>query len=216
MIDFHRAHGLFKNTDCTLLRYGIENSGADDAVVAVGHNTNDSQKSRLLFVGQLTAQKGALWLVDSINEMDRPDVRLDILGKGPQVEQIKKVAAGNESIHIHGFVTGDELNEFYKRADATIVSSKWYDNSPMVIYESYFQGTPVIGARIGGIPELIEEGKTGFLFDPDDRASLRRAIDSTIEADRETLRHGVEEARKRYTMDRHLEKLLTEYTKALR
>jgi glycosyltransferase involved in cell wall biosynthesis len=212
MLDLHHEYGLFDDTPCTLLPYGIEHGSADHTLVVEDTSSKDtSQELRLLFVGQLTAQKGALWLVNAIDMMNRTDVRLDVLGKGPQMEEIKKIAAESEVIHIHGFVTGSDLDEFYKLADATVVSSKWYDNSPMVIYESYFQGTPVIGANIGGIPELIEEGRTGFLFNPNDQNSLQNAIESAIKTDNGKLRKGVEEVRKRYTMDKHFTELLSEY-----
>lgn len=212
MLDLHHEYGLFDDTPCTLLPYGIEHGSADHTLVVDETSSKDtSQELRLLFVGQLTAQKGALWLVNAIDMMNRTDVRLDVLGKGPQMEEIKKIAAESEVIHVHGFVTGSDLDEFYKLADATVVSSKWYDNSPMVIYESYFQGTPVIGANIGGIPELIEEGRTGFLFNPNDQNSLQNAIESAIKTDNGKLRKGVEEVRKRYTMDKHFTELLSEY-----
>ncbi|MFB6197069.1 MAG: glycosyltransferase, partial [Halobacteriaceae archaeon] len=212
VLDLHRDYGLFNSTDQTVLPYGLEKMAGNDSVTAdEALGKAPSEGFRLLFVGQLTAQKGALWLVDAIDRMDKTNLRLDVLGKGPQMEEINNIAAGNESIHAHGFVTGEQLDDFYKRADATVVSSKWYDNSPMVIYESYSHGTPVIGAEIGGIPELIDEGVTGFLFDPNDRSSLQEAIRSAIKADREQLRRGVEEARTRYTMVEHLNKLMSEY-----
>ncbi len=63
-----------------------------------------------------------------------------------------------------GFKSGQELVELKRNAYFVIVPSEWYENNPMAIIESYAEGVPAIGARIGGIPEIIEEGKTGYIF----------------------------------------------------
>jgi len=214
MLEIHQEYGFFTNVDSTCIPYGMSYSDATNVHSNKGE-TDSEDRLRLLFVGQLTAQKGVLWLAKSITDMRQSDIQLDILGKGPHRDELEQLAKQDERIAVHGFVTGEELDQFYRQADATVVPSKWYDNSPVVIYESYFQGTPVIGADIGGIPELIQEGQTGFLFDPYDSASLRAAIRSAIQADDEQLEAGVERVREQYTMEKHIPKLVSEYESTL-
>lgn len=57
-----------------------------------------------------------------------------------------------------------------------IVPSEWYENNPMTIIEGYAAGVPVIGTNIGGIPEIIEEGVTGYLFTPANSVDLTRVV----------------------------------------
>lgn len=75
-----------------------------------------------------------------------------------------------------GFKSGQELVELKRNAYFVIVPSEWYENNPMAIIESYAEGVPAIGARIGGIPEIIEEGKTGYIFSPKNEIELAELI----------------------------------------
>ena len=70
-----------------------------------------------------------------------------------------------QNIEFLGYKTGHELSELIRHASFVIVPSEWYENNPLTILEAYSQGKPVIGSAIGGIPEIIDEGKTGFLFE---------------------------------------------------
>jgi glycosyltransferase involved in cell wall biosynthesis len=79
-----------------------------------------------------------------------------------------------------GYVAADS---FFEGIDALVVPSVWHEPSGRVISEAYAYGVPVIGSRRGGIPELIEEGRTGFLFDPDRPDDLVQKM-RTFTADR--------------------------------
>jgi glycosyltransferase involved in cell wall biosynthesis len=69
-----------------------------------------------------------------------------------------------------------QMRALYATADLTLVPSVWYDNSPMVIYESLLVGTPVLGSAIGGIPELIQDGQTGYVISPSDVQAMIEAV----------------------------------------
>jgi len=73
-----------------------------------------------------------------------------------------------------GFLEGRELADLIQGASFVIVPSEWYENNPLSILEAYAWGKPAIGAEIGGIPEIIKDGRTGFLFQS-------RKVDSLIE-----------------------------------
>lgn len=76
-----------------------------------------------------------------------------------------------------GFKQGEELKQIVENAYFTIVPSEWYENNPLSVIESLAVGTPVIGSNIGGIPELINGNKNGFLFDAFQTRSLVKTID---------------------------------------
>jgi glycosyltransferase involved in cell wall biosynthesis len=71
---------------------------------------------------------------------------------------------------------GEELKEAVRNALCTIVPSICYDNSPLAVFESMALGKPVIASRIGGIPELVIDGRTGFLFEPGNFRELAEKI----------------------------------------
>jgi glycosyltransferase involved in cell wall biosynthesis len=104
-------------------------------------------------------------------------------------------------------------------ADLTVIPSLWYENSPMVIYESLLAGTPVLGAEIGGIPELIDPGKTGYLFAPGDPAALTdqaaRHFARPAHERRGMRRHCVDHAQAHMVLDSHLDRLQQVYDEAL-
>jgi len=205
MIDKHREGGLFESTACTKLPNGIE---LTDTRVRI---PDPAGEFRLLYVGQLTEAKGIDVLLESFRSWIDEDIRLDVLGKGPLKSRVETAAAEIDAVYYHGFVPEETLHEFYRRAHVTVVPSQWHDNSPTVIYESYARGTPVIAANIGGIPEFVEEGTTGFLFDPEDHDALRDAILTAIdELDRSTFENAVQLARE-FTLDSHVDGLLDVY-----
>ena len=75
-----------------------------------------------------------------------------------------------------GFQTGEALEKLIREARFSVYPSEWYENCPFSVMESQMYGTPVLGADIGGIPELIEVGKTGDLFESGNKDELKRKI----------------------------------------
>lgn len=74
----------------------------------------------------------------------------------------------------------ETLKEYYEMSNILVIPSICYDNSPLVIYESFSTGTPVIGSDIGGIPELIEEEYNGLLFEAGNVNSLKEKLVKVI------------------------------------
>jgi len=89
-----------------------------------------------------------------------PDISFIFAGTGPLEDEIAKVP----NITNVGFQTGEVLADLIREARFTVYPSEWYENCPFSVMESQMYGTPVLAADIGGIPELIEVGKTGELF----------------------------------------------------
>lgn len=130
----------------------------------------------LLFYGRITVEKGIKTLVETMKYV--PDVNLIVVGTGPLLEELKCRQQSN--VKFVGFKSGKELFNLVSHASFVIVPSEWEENNPLTIIESYTLGKPVIGARIGGIPEIIEEGKTGFIFEAFSKEDLLHTIKRAI------------------------------------
>ena len=81
-----------------------------------------------------------------------------------------------DNVEFLGYQSGEPLQKLVSNAYFIMVPSEWYENNPMTIIEGYAAGVPVIGAKIGGIPEIIEDGRTGYLFDSGNKEELVKMI----------------------------------------
>lgn len=126
---------------------------------------NILEEKYFLFYGRLSFEKGIMTLIKAMESL--PNIRLKIAGTGPLEKALKNYTSRKHinNIEFLGYKSGEELQRLVRCAYFIIVPSEWYENNPMTIIEGYSASTPVIGARIGGIPEIILEGRTGFLFD---------------------------------------------------
>ena len=129
-----------------------------------------------LFYGRLSREKGIDTLIKAA---EKAGIRLKVVGTGSLYE--KYAGASYKNIEFLGYKTGNDLSELIRQASFVIVPSEWYENNPLTILEAYSHGKPVIGSSIGGIPEIIEEGKTGFLFEAGNEAQL---VERLLKADR--------------------------------
>ena len=127
-----------------------------------------------MFLGRISMEKGIDFLLDSFKKM--PQYKLIVAGVGDNLEKYKKMYNFN-NIEFAGFVDGEKKKMLIEGTEALLVPSIWYENYPISIIEAFCAGIPVIGARIGGIPYIIEDGKNGFLFDPANFDGLRKALD---------------------------------------
>mgnify|MGYP002704789686 FL=1 len=130
-----------------------------------------------LFFGRLSYEKGVMTLLKTFKEL--PQYNLKVVGTGSKEEELKAFTRDNgmKNATFLGYKTGKELTDLVSNAYFIIVPSEWYENNPMTIIESYSVGTPVIGARIGGIPEIVVDGQTGFQFESGSVESLRATIE---------------------------------------
>jgi len=130
-----------------------------------------------LYFGRLSPEKGISTLIEAYRDL--PNNPLCILGEGPsEVEMRDKLNQFSDATHIQlqGYLKGKELTDKIKNARFVIVPSEWYENNPRSIIEAQALGKPVIGADIGGIPELIQSGINGAIFISGDSRSLQNTI----------------------------------------
>jgi glycosyltransferase involved in cell wall biosynthesis len=124
-----------------------------------------------IYFGRLAPEKGLPTLIAAAVAAN---VKLRLVGTGPMDAELRAKTPPN--VEYLGFQTGDDLWRQVRGARAAVVPSEWYENAPVSIMESYACGKPVIGARIGGISEMIAEGETGFLFDSGSVDQLAAAL----------------------------------------
>lgn len=159
---------------------------ADDAILDraanAGADATDRENPYLLFFGRLSAEKGVDTLLRAFDASlpNLPqDMRLVVVGDGPDAADFKALASSlgcASRIEFAGYQTGGALQAYVERASLAIASSRWRENMPYSIVEAFAAGTPVIGTNIGGIPELVDEGKTGFICEPGGVQSMADAI----------------------------------------
>ena len=124
----------------------------------------------VVYFGRYSEEKGIKTLVKAAKSL--PDVRFVFAGRGELQDELKKAP----NIRDAGFLSGDELNALVEGAMFSVLASEWSENCPFSVMESQTLLTPVLGADIGGIPELIDEGKTGMLFKSGDAEDLKEKI----------------------------------------
>ncbi len=132
-----------------------------------------SKGKYFLFFGRLSTEKGIHTLIGAAIQNN---FILKIAGGGPLEEEIIEHARTNTNIEYLGHQSGEDLAELIKQSSYVVVPSEWYENNPMTILEAYALGKPVIGANIGGIPEITINKKTGFLFESRNVADLSKVM----------------------------------------
>lgn len=113
------------------------------------------------YIGRLSHEKGVKTLIKAAQKLP---YKLVVIGGGPLSDELKNETT-NANIEFVGYKQWDEIKEIVSKARFSVIPSEWYENNPLSVIEAQCLGTPVLGARIGGIPELIENGVTGMTFE---------------------------------------------------
>lgn len=177
-----------------------------------------NEKNYVLYFGGLSPWKGILTLIKAIKELKK--LELLIAGAGTDEDSIEKNIKENSitNVHLLGYKSGSELNKIVSESMFIIVPSEWYENCPYSIMESMAIGKPVIGARIGGIPELIEDGKTGLLFKSGNVDDLKSKIEwlyKRPEKIKEFGKNAKIKAEKEFSSELYYKKIISLYRKTI-
>lgn len=162
---------------------------------------SDEVSGRLVYMGILERHKGVKTLVEAFcRSKNAHGFGLDIIGDGALRKEIEGMVKANKlesRIRIHGFLGRKEAEAIRSRAVAQIVPSEWYENSPLTVMEALAVGVPVIGAEIGGLPEIVGPESGCMTFPPGNASELSRAIIS-LWTSLDSLNHRRRLARKAY------------------
>ena len=176
---------------------------------------SEDRENYYLYYGRLSKEKGIMTLIKAVENLN---VQLKIAGTGPLEEDVRQYVADKKisNIMFLGFKTGKDLSNIVGNAKAIILSSEWYENGPYSAIEALQLGRPIIGADIGGIPELIDNN--GYLFKSRNIDSLKDAILKLEKLDNE--QYGVFKDNslnlfeKNYTNEKHYRLLKEAYRRA--
>lgn len=116
----------------------------------------------VLFFGRLSSEKGVGTLMEAAKKCG---CHLVILGTGPQEAELKEQAKGWENIEFKGFQTGDALTAYVRNSRCVVLPSEWYENGPYSAMEAMAMGKPLIVSNMGGLPELVEDGVNGYIYE---------------------------------------------------
>ena len=149
----------------------------------------------LLCLGRIVPDKGFDLVVDALASIVRvvPDIRLTIAGDGtekPKLEQQARRLNVHDKIVFTGWVAPQDVLELINTATIVIVPSRWYEPAPLVAIQAAHMGRPVVGARTGGIPELVVDRQTGLVVDKDDWEAIARAVLHLVQHQDEARRMG--------------------------
>ena len=141
-----------------------------------------SPGDRFVYFGRLSPEKGVATL---IRAADEAGVGVDVIGTGPAESELRALAV-NRDVRFLGYLTGTKLNAAVSAARAVVVPSEWYENAPLAVLEGAALGKPLIVARIGGLPELVVEGESGWSFESrsvSELAAILRRVAQLPDAD---------------------------------
>ncbi len=132
-------------------------------------------KGYLLYFGRLVKEKGVKTLIDA---SEKSGCKLIILGTGPLEDELKNYSKDMNNVEFIGFQTGKNLEEYIKNSKCVVLPSEWYENGPYSAMEAMALGKPLIVSDYGGLPELVEDGKNGYVYSAQEGAStLAKCID---------------------------------------
>lgn len=171
---------------------------------------------RLGYIGQIKAHKGVDLLIEAVTQLldCGEDLTLDLWGSETEspayVAALKKATAGYPAIRWNGRYTGAKVWDVLANADALVIPSRWYENSPNAILEAFEMGVPVVTTNLGGMAELVEHEKSGLLFALNDVDDLRSQLERLLHEPGllEQLHSGIPPVK---TIDDEMEEIIGHY-----
>jgi glycosyltransferase involved in cell wall biosynthesis len=135
----------------------------------------------LMYAGRLVENKGVQNVLGVMPAL--PNTVMLVIGRGDHEPALRRRAAElglTERVRFLGFIPNAALGEYYAAADVVIMAGTFYEALGRMLMEACAHGVPVIGTRVGGIPDVIEDGRNGFLLDSQDPAELRTRIETIL------------------------------------
>lgn len=175
-------------------------------------------KDYILYLGRLSEEKGVKTFIRVAEKI--PSIDFKILGDGPQREMLEEMVREKNltNIEFSGKRNREEVYNLISDALFVIVPSEWYENYPYSILESFLLGKPVIASRIGGIPELVDDGINGLLFEPGNEEDMAKKIKHLL-SDKDDINQMGKKAREKversYNSEIHYERIMGIYNLVL-
>lgn len=235
---FYRKNNIYKDmvnyivTPSKFYKMQFIKDGYDEKKVIAIHNFINVDEYNLetknenyaLYSGRLSKEKGIINLVEAFKKLledkeikNIDNIKLYIAGDGPCKEEIERYINNNnlkDKMILLGYLKQDDLKEYTRKASFTVVPSIWYENCPYSILETQAIGKAIIGANIGGIPELVQNDENGLVYKYDDVNELKEKMKKLFN-DKELANEFGENAKKyatkEYDKDKYYEKIINIY-----
>ena len=212
VLEMHQKYRMLGNDNCVVLRHGVEINADDLENAARKREAYQKNKSvNVLYMGRVDVHKGLATLTESIKNTSRSDIHLHIAGSGDYLDQMRHEFRDYSSVTFHGWVTGTYKENLFCLCDIFVLPSICYEVAGLVILEAYKYGIPVIGTRIGGIPEMIKQEETGFLFEPGDEKGLAAILQNLSKERLGKMKSACLQAAMDHSMEHHLKRLMEVY-----
>lgn len=227
---FHKINNSYENIDKyitpskfykqKLIEFGINPNKIEYIPNFVDIESFKFSKERedyFIYLGRLSEEKGIKTLIDSMKQVNKANLK--IIGTGPLMDNLENYKQHNKlnNVEFLGFKTGDELKSIVAKCMFVVIPSEWYENCPMSVIEAMSMGKPIIGADIGGIPELINK-KCGLIFEPGNSNDLAQKINLLLN-DKNMINEFAINARReveeKYSGNAHLKKIESVYSELL-
>ncbi len=170
--------------------------------------TDYNKEDYYCYVGRLSHEKGVGTLIEAAARLP---YKLKVIGGGELSEELKVKSEELEgNVEFMGYRQWDDIKEIVGHARFTVIPSEWYENNPLSVIEAECLGTPVLGARIGGIPELIDEGVSGMTFTSGDAGDLAEKIKAMFSAEFD-YKGIAERSMARYNADAYYDEIMKCY-----
>ncbi|MEM4406462.1 MAG: glycosyltransferase family 4 protein [Candidatus Methanomethylicaceae archaeon] len=205
------AHKLVESRFTTAKKVTVLGNFLPDPLPAPG--SFERREPYVVYLGRLSPEKGVSMLLDTM--VNLPEVTLKIAGDGPQAETLK-ARAQKEGLCVEflGYVAGERKWDLIRNAMVSVVPSVWYEAFPFSVLEAMAVGTAVVASNLGGLPSVVEDGKSGLLFRVGDSRDLREKLAWLVAHPEDALmmgRYGREKVEIKYIAKVHYQQLITLY-----
>jgi len=178
----------------------------------------EQREPYLVYLGRLSPEKGVDILIEAMSGL--PYLTLKVLGLGPRAEALQALTRQLESHHMEflGYVAGNEKWNLLRQAIATVVPSVCYETFSLTVLESLVVGTPIVASKLGSLPYIVQDGKSGLLFHPGDSQDLRQKLDWLATHPEEALamgQYGRQVVERQHTAAAHYAALMEVYRSTL-
>ncbi len=179
------------------------------------YNCEIENENYALYLGRLSKEKGILNLLQAIEKID--EGKLYIAGDGPEKENIKEIIKEKKlenRVQMLGFLNKEQVKDIVRKCKFVVVPSIWYENCPYSVLETLAIGKPIVGSNIGGIPELVQNEKTGLLFEPNSVEDLSNKMKILFEDDERASqygKHAKEFAKTEFDKNKYYENIINIY-----
>jgi glycosyltransferase involved in cell wall biosynthesis len=204
-----------------MIEYGFHESKIEhisNFLNVINFTPSTENSGYFIYAGQLSEAKGIRTLIKSMESISKGT--LLVLGEGELLNELNRYVEdrGIGNVKFLGRKSGDELESLFRNAMFLIMPSEWYENCPYSILEAFAYAKPVIASRIGGIPELVDDGVNGLLFEKGNVEELRDKINHLLNNTQLLKTMGIkarEKVEREYNSEIHYERIMEVYKKSL-